>query len=215
MLGPKSAASPAGEIAARPTPASPATGLDHALDLLRMLNARLLASHSATSTLEQWRRERPSAGNSAIRARRVGGVDRPASATQRERLEVAPRERVVYRRVELACGERVLCEAENWYVPSRLTAEIREILANSDTPFGRAVTELNPVRETFAVEIFWRPEDAGAAPPEADIPWRLFQHRALVYGPGRAPFAEVNETYTNEILAFGPPEPSAHDKSIA
>jgi chorismate-pyruvate lyase len=209
MRGGKGAASPAGEIAARPSPASAPTRRDHALALLRMLNARLLASHSATSTLEQWRRERPSAGDAAIRARRVAGVDRPASAAQRERLEVGPRERVVYRRVELACGERVLCEAENWYVPSRLTAEIREILANSDTPFGRAVTDLNPVRETFAVEIFWPPDDAGAALPDADIPWRLFQHRALVYRPGRVPFAEVNETYTNEILAFGPAEPSA------
>ncbi len=130
---------------------------------------------------------------------------------------MGPRERVVYRRVELACGERVLCEAENWYVPSRLTAEIREILANSDTPFGRAVTELNPVRETFAVEIFWRPRGRrrGSAAAKPTSPGGCFSIAPSSTGRDAPPFAEVNETYTNEILAFGPPEPSAHDKSIA
>lgn len=209
MLGRKGAAISAGELPARPSPPSPATGQAQAFALIETLNARLLASHSATSTLEQWRLERPSAGDAAIRARRVAGIDKPASAEQRERLEVGRRERVVYRRVELACGERVLSEAENWYVPGRLTAEIREIIARSDTPFGRAVLDLNPVRETFAVEIFWRPEDAPGAPEqpgfELTIPWRLFQHRALVYGDDRRPLSEVSETYTREILAFGPP----------
>jgi chorismate-pyruvate lyase len=218
MLGRKGAAISAGEVPARQSPPSPATRQAQAFALLQTLNARLLASHSATSTLEQWRLERPSAGDAAIRARRVAGVDKPASAEQRERLEVGRRERVVYRRVELACGERVLSEAENWYVPSRLTAEIRKVLAESDTPFGRAVTALNPVRETFAVEVFWRPEDLSAALDqpgfELAIPWRLFQHRALVYGDNRRPFSEVNETYTNEILAFGPPALGS-DKSIA
>ncbi len=216
MLDRKGAAISAGELPARSP--SPATGQAQAFALLETLNARLLASHSATSTLEQWRLERPSAGDATIRARRVAGIDKPASAAQRERLKVGRRERVVYRRVELACGERVLSEAENWYVPGRLTAEIREIIARSDTPFGRAVLDLNPVRETFAVEVLWRPDDTAGAldQPEGEltIPWRLFRHRALVYGDDRRPFAEVNETYTREILAFGPP-PSVQDKSIA
>ena len=213
MLGRKGAAISAGELPARSVAASPATGQARAFALLQDLNARLLASHSATSTLEQWSLERPSAGKAAIRARRVAGIDKPASSAQRERLEVARRERVIYRRVELACGERVLSEAENWYVPGRLTAEIREILARSDTPFGRAVLDLNPVRKTFAAEVFWRPED-GSGPLEQPgsefaVPWRLFQHRALVYGSDGRPFSEVSETYTREILAFGPPAASS------
>ncbi len=213
MLGRKGAAISTGEIPALQSAPSPATSQAQAFALLQTLNARLLASHSATSTLEQWRLERSSAGDAAIRARRVAVVDKPASAEQRERLEVGRRERVVYRRVELACGERVLAEAENWYVPSRLTAEIRKVLVESDTPFGRAVMDLHPVRETFAVEMFWRQEDASAASgqpgAELAIPWRLFQHRALVYGENRRPFSEVNETYTREILAFGPPVPGS------
>lgn len=181
--------------------------------LLQTLNARLLASHSATSTLEQW-----CLGGAAIRARRVAGLAPPASAEQRERLAVRRGEPVAYRRVELACGKRVLSEAENWYVPSRLTPAIRTALAETDTPFGRAVLELNPVRETIAVEIFWSPPpDLEAAPDEAAdaaIPWRLFRHRALVYGEGRRPFSEVSETYTREILRFGD-APGAQDKSSA
>lgn len=179
--------------------------------LAQSLSAELLASHSATSTLEQWCRRNDSAAEATIRARRVAGLDKPASAEQRNRLEVGPRERVVYRRVELAFGDRVLSEAENWYVPSRLTAEIQKILADSDTPFGRAVFDLNPVREPFAVEVFWPPQNleaAVAAPdhPERElaIPWRLFQHRALVLGDNRRPLSEVSETYTREILALGP-----------
>jgi hypothetical protein len=216
MLSRKGSAIPAGEA---PTTQSPEwrptrRTVAQSFALLETLNARLLASHSATSTLEQWCLGHGLTGDPAIRARRVAGIDKPASAEQRERLEVGPEERVIYRRVELAFGERVLSEAENWYVPSRLTAAIHKILAESDTPFGRAVMDLNPIRETFAVEVFWRPpplEPAGGATDEpADeraIPWLLFQHRALVYGENRRPFSEVNETYTREILAFGEPAP--------
>ena len=165
MLSPKGSAISLDEAPARQSPATAVGGpaVARALGLMQTLNARLLASHSATWALEEWCLGHAPADDAAIRARRVAGVDRPASATQRERLEVAPRERVVYRRVQLACGERVLCEAENWYVPSRLTAEIRKILADSETPFGRAVMDLNPVRETFAVEFFWQqPQDIDA-----------------------------------------------------
>lgn len=213
MFSAKGEAVAAGEATAAQAPAwsSPA----QAFALIERLNASLLASHSATSTLEQWR---PRAGPGAaadgepIRARRIAGADRPATMEQRARLGVGPRQRVIYRRVELACGGRVLCEAENWYAPGRLTAAIRKVLAQSDTPFGRAVAELRPVRETFAVELLWRPEQDGAAgAPQAEgaIPWRLFEHRALVFGANGLPIAEVREAYTREILTLAPPvEPS-------
>jgi chorismate-pyruvate lyase len=217
MLSRKGSAISLDEAPARQSTAAPVAGpaVARALALVQTLNARLLASHSATSTLEEWCLGHTPADDAAIRARRVAGVDKPASAEQRDRLEVGARERVIYRRVELACGARVLSEAENWYVPSRLTTDIRRILADSDTPFGRAVTDLNPVRETFAVEFFWPPQDFEAGAEASDqavelaIPWRLFRHRALVYSENRLPFSEVNESYTREILAFGPPVPSS------
>jgi len=214
MLGPKGSAISPDEALARQSPATAIGGpaVARALGLMQALNARLLTSHSATSTLEEWCLGHAPADDAAIRARRIAGVGAPASAEQRERLGVGAREPVIYRRVELAYGARVLTEAENWYVPSRLTAGIRKILADSETPFGRAVMDLNPVRETFAIEFFWPQPveiDAGVTAwdqplAELAIPWRLFQHRALVYGENRLPFSEVNETYTREILAFGP-----------
>jgi chorismate-pyruvate lyase len=219
MLSRKGSAIPAGEAPALRTRDRPAwRTVGQAFAILETLNARLLASHSATATLEEWCVGALASGEQAIRARRVGGADKAASAEQRDRLEAGTGERVIYRRVELAFGERVLSEAENWYVPSRLTPAIRAILADSDTPFGRAVMDLNPVRDTFAAEIFWRPPLGGGAAEEAAeegaIPWRLFQHRALVYGADRRPFSEVNETYTREILAFGELA-LGQDKSIA
>jgi hypothetical protein len=39
--------------------------------------------------------------------------------------------------VHLKCGERVLSEADNWYVPARLTKEMNQSLENSDIAFGR------------------------------------------------------------------------------
>lgn len=185
-----------------------------ALALIETLNASLLASHSATTTLDEWCASHKLAGEPAIRARIVAGMEKPLAAEQRQRLRIDEAEPVKYRHVQLACGEHILSEADNWYVPSRLSAEMNKVLETTDTPFGRAVHDLKPIRETFAVEFFWKPLPDGweLGPPPADrpeaalsIPWRLFQHRALVYSADRQPFSEVNETYTSEILAFGPP----------
>jgi chorismate-pyruvate lyase len=184
------------------------------LALLETLNASLLASHSATTTLDEWCADHKLASNPTVRAKLVTGMDKPVSNEQRQRLQIGLTEPVKYRRVELACGEHILSEADNWYVPSRLSPEIIKVLETTDTPFGRAVLGLKPIRETFAVEILWKPLPDGweLSPsatdrPEAalSIPWRLLQHRALVYSADHKPFSEVNETYTSEILAFRAP----------
>ncbi|PNG26244.1 hypothetical protein CR492_08955 [Methylocella silvestris] len=178
---------------------------------LQGFNAALLASHSATATLEQWRRGAAAGG--PIRARRMAGPDKAPTREQRERLEVGREEIVLYRRVELLCGGAILSEAENWYVPSRLSPGIRAMLETSDMPFGRAIIALHPVRKTFAVEIYWRPAE-DTQPAISAIPWRVLQHRALVHGPDGRPFSEVNEFYTREILAFGA-DGLPQDKSTA
>jgi chorismate-pyruvate lyase len=185
-----------------------------ALALIETLNASLLGAHTATSVLDKWCADHKMASDPAVRARLVIGMDKPVSTEQRQRLHIDATERVAYRHVELACGGHVLVEADNWYVPGRLGAEINHILAMTDTPFGRAVQDLNPVRENFSVEILWKPLPDGweLGPPPAErpaaalaIPWRLFQHRALVYNGAHEPFSEVSEIYTRELLAFGPP----------
>ncbi|RBJ65914.1 hypothetical protein C3L29_039830, partial [Pseudomonas sp. MWU12-2534b] len=126
-------------------------------------------------------------------------------------------EQVGYRRVQLACGERVLSEADNWYVPSRLTAEMNKLLDTSDTPFGTAVRALNFTRRTESARLLWSPLPAGwetrplpaaAGQTGLDIPERVLQHRALLYKDGGVPFSLVVETYRRELFAF-PLTPSA------
>lgn len=207
------AASPLPERAGRAWPDTFVARLE-ALALIETLNARLLAAHTATEVLDHWCASHKLAGEPLIRARRVSGADKPVTPEQRVRLRIGPEEEVAYRRVELACGGHVLAEAENWYVPSRLGPKINRILATTDTPFGRAVHDLKPVRENISVEFLWKPLPdgwelgplpAGQAGEALAMPWVLFQHRAIVYNSAHEPFSEVSESYTREILNFGPP----------
>jgi chorismate-pyruvate lyase len=185
-----------------------------ALALVETLNATLLAARSATFTLDKWCADHKLGGETKIRARLRRDADKPITAEQRRRLEIGDDEPIKYRHVELACGDRVLSEADNWYVPSRLTAAMNQLLETTDIPFGRAVADLKPFRQTFAAEILWRPLDDGweqraplADHPEQNlqIPPKLFEHRAVLYTPDRKPIAEVDETYSRENLAFAPP----------
>jgi hypothetical protein len=185
-----------------------------ALALIETLNAKLLGAHTATEVLDKWCADHKLASDPSVHARRVTGVDKPLSDEQRQRLRINAMEKVAYRRVELLCGDHVLVEADNWYVPDRLSPKINDILATTDTPFGRAVRDLKPVRENFSVEMLWKPLPDGweLGPTPADrpdtalaMPWQLFQHRAMVYNAAHEPFSEVSEIYTREVLAFGPP----------
>jgi chorismate-pyruvate lyase len=182
--------------------------------IIETLNATLLAARSATLTLDRWCADHKLGSESQIRARLIRDVDKAATAEQRLRLNVGNDEPLKFRHVELACGKRVLSEADNWYVPSRLTAEMNRLLETTDTPFGRAIADLKPFRQTFAVDVLWKPLPDGwetrvpaADHPDTalDIPHRLFVHRAVLLTPEHQPISEVEENYTSENLAFGPP----------
>src|SRR5688572_18367612 len=116
------------------------------LALLQSLNADILAGSSATRTLEAWCGDHDMADDPKIVARRVPGVRKEPSAEQLQRLGVRDASEVQYRRVELRCGAHVLSEADNWYVPARLTPEMNAALETTETPFGRAVQSLRPYR---------------------------------------------------------------------
>ena len=199
-------------VTARPAPAWPDTylGRVEAMAVMQDLNARLLASRSATATLEAWCGAHGMADPARLVADLQRGLDQPAPPETRARLGVGPDIRVAYRRVRLTCGDHVLSEADNWYVPERLTPEMNRSLETTDTPFGRAVQALAPTRQTVASEMLWRPVPEGwdQAPPSAvtcgalAIPAQLFRHRAVLFTGDRVPFAEVVETYGSAILAF-------------
>ncbi|MFZ3324382.1 MAG: hypothetical protein WA231_00155 [Methylocella sp.] len=183
--------------------------------MIDTLNVRLLAaSCTATEVLDKWCADHKLASEPVVHARRISGAEKPVSPEQRQRLEVGPEEEVTYRHVELTCGSHILVEADNWYVPGRVGTEINHVLITTDTPFGRAVQSLKPMRENFSVEILWKPLldgwELGPLPadrPEATLamPWQLFQHRAVIYNEKHEPFSEVREIFTREVLAFGPP----------
>jgi chorismate-pyruvate lyase len=184
------------------------------LALTQTLNAEILVSASATQTLEQWCRDHEMAADPVIVAHVVAGAPKVPTAEQLQRLQVAGAGDVKYRRVELRCGTHVLSEADNWYVPGRLTAEMNHALETTDTPFGRAVRPLRPYRRTFAVTPLWSPLPAGwerQRRPKAQagerakallLPAALFEHRAILYTSEHQPFSEVHERYQAQVLAF-------------
>ncbi len=141
---------------AAPWPAS-FVGRLEALALIESLNADLLAHDSATLTLERWCADHRLADPALIVAERVHDVDKPATAEVRAALDVRPDEPLGYRRVRLKCGAKVLSEADNWYVPARLTPDMNHVLETTDTPFGKAVAALHFRRHTLSADLLWRP----------------------------------------------------------
>ena len=187
--------------------------------LLQTLNADLLSHDSATATLERWCNIHHLASPPVITAERVHGVEKLPTPAQREQLRVAATDRIAYRRVRLRCGTVVLSEADNWYVPARLTPEMNKLLETTDTPFGRAVQSLHFQRHTVSAEVLWQPLPRGwemnppveaAGEGELCFPPQVLEHRALLTLPDGTPFSEVVETYTSNVLAIerlGPRHP--------
>ena len=183
----------------RPVSAEPVQPAEATAGLVAALRARILSGHSATAVLEAWCAERGLSADPRLVARRIPGPDKPLDAAQRRRLGLAPDERVRYRRVRLACGVHVLSEADNWYVPGRLTPAMNAALDETDAPFGRVVRPLEPTRRNVAL----RPlRDADAPPPGPDDP--LFEVDAVLATRSGLPFCEVAETYLGAVLGRGP-----------
>jgi chorismate-pyruvate lyase len=148
-----------------------------ALALLQTLNAELLSHDSATLTLERWCDAHHLATPAKVVAARVTDVDKQPSPDQRRELGVSPTEPIRYRRVKLLCGSVILSEADNWYVPARLTPDMNRLLDTTDTPFGKVVQTLHFQRHTLSSSLLWRPlpdgwetKRAGGDTPGVDTP---------------------------------------------
>jgi hypothetical protein len=187
-----------------------------ALALLQSLNADLLSHDSATLTLDRWCAGHHLADPATVTAERVHDIDKAPTPAQRELLHVSPTEPVGYRRVKLHCGSHVLSEADNWYVPSRLTADMNQALDHSDVAFGRAIQALHFQRHTLSATLLWMPLPEGwemnvaKRPAHAGtlaIPSYVLQHTAVLSLPDGTPLSALTETYTAEVLAFAQPKP--------
>jgi chorismate-pyruvate lyase len=184
-----------------------------ALALLQSLNADLLSHDSATLTLDRWCASHHLGDPPTITAERVHDADKPATAAQRELLHVSASEPLAYRHVRLHCGLHVLSEADNWYVPARLTPDMNQALEHSDIAFGRAIEALHFQRRTLSAELLWAPLPEGweMTGPTAEhdnklvMPHLVLQHTAVLSLPDGTPISALTESYTSEVLAF--PEP--------
>lgn len=159
-------------------------------DAAARLKADLLSANSATVVLGQWCAAAHLADPPTIRALR-DRTEVPASAETRALLKVRADEPIRYRRVKLVCGTHVLSEADNWYVPARLTPQMNALLDSGDTPFGTAVKALNFHRTTL---------DAIAHDTHT-VPGTILRVRALLLTPGETPFSLVVENYTSDLAA--------------
>ncbi|WP_349984376.1 hypothetical protein ABRP17_017165 [Stenotrophomonas sp. WHRI 8082] len=196
------AAAPIAALAAGDVPAPPLDAPVHASPaaLVADLHRRLLAGQSATATLEAWCAEHGLADTPRVRAVRVRGVQRDAPVEVRSALAINDATPLRYRRVQLTCGQRVLSEADNWYVPSLLTAAMNHALDSSDEPFGRVVAPLDFKRQTLHDREFWPPRVDGARATVLEV-------RALLRDGQRRPFSYVVENYQQEILPRQTPAP--------
>ena len=176
--------------------------------------ARAQSSCCATLTLEHWCDVHHLASPPRMVAERMAGMDKAPTPEQRRELDVTPTDAVRYRKVRLMCGSVVLSEADNWYVPGRLTAEMNRQLDNTELPFGKVVQALHFRRHTLSTKLLWAPlpegwemQPTGAfeATEELTMPSQVLEHRALLSLPDGTPFSEVVEIYSGNILAFPQP----------
>ena len=179
------------------------------LALLQTLNADLLSHDSATLTLERWCAAHRLAEPARVVARRVLDASKPIPPELRAALALGPDEPLAYRRVQLVCGIHVLSEADNWYVPGRLTAQMNRQLDETDLPFGKVVKPLGLQRHTVSAQLLWSPLPSGwemSARSDDGTPLRLppalLQHTAILSTARHEPFSAVVETYSSELFAF-------------
>lgn len=181
-----------------------------AQDFIETLNRELLAQPSATLTLERWCGARGIGDPALVRAERERAGEDPAPEEVRALLGADAQTPVRHRRVRLTCGAIVLSEADNYYRPDRLTAEMNAVLDATDTPFGKVVRPLDFRRRTLETRLLWQPADepqpAGAAPGALAMPRFVLAHRAVLTLPDGTPFSALIERYTSGVLAFPAPK---------
>jgi chorismate-pyruvate lyase len=168
------------------SPAIPAWGADNHAAQLDRLQADILASPSATQLLTARCAELHLADPAVVHAETVKTPD-AVTAEVRALLQVSDAEPLRHRHVRLTCGGHVLSEADNWYVPARLTPAMNDSLDHSDTPFGTVVRPLDFHRRTVEA----------VRPPSGPV----LQVKAVLLTPQETPISVVIENYTGELLA--------------
>lgn len=162
--------------------------------LIERLNADLLSHPSATDTLDRWCRASGRLPSATLTAEvHRDGARRDLTDEECARLAISPGDTLRYRLVRIFFGDKFLSEAENWYIPARLPAEMNHLLEETETPFGRVVEDLDFRRETLSSDVLWTPTSDARAP--------FLRHRAILSN-GATPISLVVETYQPGVLFF-------------
>jgi hypothetical protein len=189
----------------------------HAVVVTTLINdfmTLLRNNASATAALEQWCESRLQAFGSPAQARVIAECDRlatkPLNAVSRARLEVSPTEPINFRHVRLCCLGRTLLEADNWYVPSRLTQAMNYSLETTDMPFGRVVRTLNFNRtilnsnrllSTHATDPTNRDQQQARREQNIDSE-TVVEDQALIRRSDGVVISFVIESYKHDLLTF-------------
>lgn len=164
--------------------------------LLRALADDLRGQDSATAVLQRWCDLYGPGDGVRIVAQRAAGADKPLPDAGRAALGPEAAQGVRYRRVRLACAGRVLSEADNWYLPSRLTPDMNTALETTETPFGVVVRPLDFHRRGLTSQMLFEPVPGAQPPP------RVLENSAVLSTGSGAPFSYVVETYTGDALVM-------------
>jgi hypothetical protein len=185
-----------------------------ALAVLQTLRAELLGHDSSTAVLQSWCEAHGPPGLKIV-AEHDPKADRPPTEAAKTALGREPGQQV--RRVKLACGKTVLSEADNWYLPARLTPEMNHTLDTSDAPFGAVVRPLDFRRRFLSAELLWKPLPEGwkkgvgpcsakACMSPMSIPPEVLTDTAILATSDGKPFSFVAETYTAAALEMALPK---------
>jgi chorismate-pyruvate lyase len=159
---------------------------------LQAFERRLETHDSATAVLQAWCDAHGPTPGVKVVARPVPGAAKPLTALARRALRVTPGQAVRYRRVDLLCGDQVLSQADNWYLPAQLTDDMNRRLDQTRTPFGVAVKSLNFTRRNLETDVLLK---GGIA-----VPRRVLRHAAVLLTDRDVPFSFVVENYTRVVL---------------
>ncbi len=152
---------------------------------------QLLASQpSATEALAEWCKTRGLAAQPVITARRLGDTA-PLPEGARALLGLGPDEPVAFRHVQLVCGDLVLSDARNWYVPGRLPPEMAHTLDTTDRPFGAVIAPLHFARERL---------DSRRGPGPGCPAQTILTNRAVIRRAEGEALALVAECYQPALL---------------
>lgn len=177
------------------------------------LSFALLTHDSATLVLDDWCRRHGTDPHAQIVADRVRAAAKDPFPEIRAALRVGATETIAYRQVRLRCGTQILSEADNWYVPARLTPDINRALETTDIAFGRAALVLGFRRVGMSSRRLWSP-----LPPDWErlteakwpnggmlaIPAFVLENRASLVVAGDLPISVVIERYTGAVLSLAP-----------